>query len=164
MSGSIDKTTYTYDSRFEDLRKSGVSFEDFSAHQDFYMNKLSRTSIMSLANEGLYEKGKALYNTYTDLYNVTNNIFHQLKNKKDTSKANYNDLIKNFEAQNRKQLAKNGQSGSFAATDAQKHTAISQSGYTTELINNTNDAENLADTYLDKRFMAVDMQRRGLYC
>lgn len=159
---TIDKLTYMHDSRFEALRNQGVSYEDFSANQTFYMNKLSKTSIMSLEKEGLYEKGKALYETYTNMYNQQNNVFIQYKNKLTANKEQYDNLIKQFELQNQQQLAKNGKSGSFAATDAQKNSAISQSGYTTALINATNDAELSADLLLDKRFQAVDMQRRGI--
>ena len=159
---SIDKTTYTNDTRFEALRKQGVSYEDFSANQTFYMNKLSKTSIMSLEKDGLYEKGKSLYETYTNMYNQQNNVFIQYKHKLTTNKNNYDNLIKQFELQNKQQLAKNGKSGSFAATSAQKNSAISQSGYTTALIKTTNDAEMSADLLLDKRFQAVDMQRRGI--
>lgn len=159
---NVDKTTYTNDTRFEALRNQGISYEDFSADPDYYMNKLSKTSIMSLEKDGLYEKGKALYETYTNLYNKQNNVFIQYKNKLQANKGNYDELIKQFELQNKQQLAKNGKSGSFAVTTAQKNSAISQSGYTTDLIKNTNQAEMCADLLLDKRFQAVDMQRRGI--
>ncbi len=159
---NIDKTTYTNDTRFEALRNQGVSYEDFSANQAYYMSKLSKTSIMSLEKDGLYEKGKALYETYTNLYNKQNNVFIQYKNKLQANKGSYDELIKQFELQNKQQLAKNGKSGSFAVTTAQKNSAISQSGYTTDLIKNTNQAEMSADLLLDKRFQAVDMQRRGI--
>ena len=158
MSGGIDKYQFQYDPRFASLRNQGVSFEDFKAHEEFFVKKLGNTSIMDL-----YNKGKALYETYTNLYNQQNNIFIQLKNQKNSCQADYNALIANFEKQNKQQLAKNGQSGSFAVTTAQINTARQQSGYTLALINNTNQAELAADMLLDKRFAAVDMQRSGMY-
>ena len=51
MSFSIDKTTYATDSKFEALRNAGVSYEDFSANQMYYISKLSKSSIMALAKD-----------------------------------------------------------------------------------------------------------------
>ena len=73
----IDKNTYTTDARFQSLRDAGVSYEDFSANQSFYLRKLSTTNIMDL-----YNKGKQDYAKYTALYNEQNNLFIQLNNQK----------------------------------------------------------------------------------
>ena len=51
MSLSIDKTPDATDSNFEALRNAGVSYEDFSANQKFYLSKLSKSSIMALARD-----------------------------------------------------------------------------------------------------------------
>lgn len=51
MSFTVDKTTYATDSKFEALRNAGVSYEDFSANQMFYLSKLSKSSIMDLAKD-----------------------------------------------------------------------------------------------------------------
>lgn len=144
----IDKNTYATDPRFQALRDAGVSFEDFSYNQEYYLNKtLSQTSIMDL-----YKKGQAMYEKYTNLYNAQNTIFHKLKAEAATKKAKYEDLLAIYASKN----------GKGEATSQDKTLAASNSGYTTELVKNVNDAEIMADVYLDQRFNAVDMQRRGL--
>ena len=64
----------------------------------------------------------------------------------------YDELLATF--------ANNSQTGE--ASSADKSQAARESGYTTELIRNTNDAEIMANVYLDGRRNAVSMQRLGL--
>lgn len=62
MSFTIDKTTYATDSRFESLRNAGISYEDFSSNQMFYISKLSKSSIMSIAKDSNSKELQALLN------------------------------------------------------------------------------------------------------
>lgn len=147
MSLPIDKNTYATDTRFQSLRDAGVSYEDFSANQSFYLRKLSTTSVMDL-----YKKGQALYEQYTNLYNAQNNVFIQLKNEKNQKLEKYNKLLAIYSNRN----------GTGEATSADKNTAALNSGYNTQLLNSVTDAEIMADVYMAGRQNAVDMQRRGL--
>ena len=71
--GGIDKTQYQYDPRFESLRNQGVSFEDFKAHEEFYVKKLGSTSILDLFKDGTLKADK-----FQNLYAQTN-VFSQAK-------------------------------------------------------------------------------------
>lgn len=143
----IDKSTYATDPRFQALRDAGISYEDFSFNQSYYLNTLSKSSIMDL-----YKKGQAMYEKYTDLYNNQNNIFIKMKADARIKENKYNDLLTAY--------AKNSQTGE--ATSHDKTVAALYSGFTSELQNNLTDAEIMKDIYLSQRFNAVDMQRRGL--
>ena len=143
----IDQHTYMTDARFEKLRNQGISYESFAQNQSYYLNQLSTTSVMDL-----YNMGKEKYEIYTNLYNQSNNLFIQLKNQQAKNKVKYNELLETF--------ANNNKTGE--ASSADKSQAARESGYTTELIKNTNDAEIMANVYLDGRRNAVSMQRLGL--
>ncbi len=143
----IDKNTYATDARFQSLRESGVSYENFSANQSFYLRKLSTTSVYDL-----YNKGKAMYEQYTALYNQQNNVFIQLKNLETQKFNKYNELITIYANRN----------GTGEATSAEKRSAVLNSGYTIDLIRTTTDAEIMTNVYLSQRQNAVDTQRRGL--
>lgn len=144
---NIDRNTYLTDSRFAQFRDKGISYESFSLNQSYYLNQLSKTSVMDL-----YNKGKAMYETYTNLYNQSNNLFIQLKNKEASNKVKYNQLLENF--------ANNSKTGE--ASTAERNQAARESGYTAELIRSTNDAEIMTNVYLDGRRNAVSIQQRGL--
>ena len=92
-----------------------------------------------------------MYEQYTNLYNQSNNLFIQLKNKQAKNLEKYNQILQTYV---------NNSGGEVTST--QKSSAARQSGYTTELIKSTKDAEIMADIYLDGRRNAVSMQRRGL--
>lgn len=143
----IDKNTYTTDARFQSLRDAGVSYENFSANQSFYLRKLSTTSIMDL-----YNKGKQDYAKYTALYNEQNNLFIQLNNQKNEKFQKYDELLTMYANRN----------GTGEPTSADRRSAVLYSGYTTDLIRTTTDAEIMANVYLSQRQNAVDTQRRGL--
>ncbi len=81
MSLNVDKTTYATDSRFEPLRNAGVSYEDFSANQMYYIQKLSQSSIMSLAKNNT--ELQALLNMGTP----GNSIFTERSAEADKRKA-----------------------------------------------------------------------------
>lgn len=147
MQFHVDKSTYLSDSRFQALRDAGVSYEDFSFNQSYYMNTLSKTSIMDL-----YKKGQEMYEKYTNLYNNQMSLFTQLKNDKIKKSEKYEQLLAHYAQQNE----------SGEATGNDKTYAALNSGYTTDLIKSVTDAEIMADVYLSQRFNAVDMQRRGL--
>ena len=144
---NIDRNTYLTDSRFAEFRDKGISYESFSLNQSHYLNQLSQSSIMDL-----YNKGKAMYEKYTNLYNQSNNLFIQLKNQQAKNKVKYDELLTTF--------ANNNKTGEATSTD--KSQAARESGYTTELIRSTNDAEIMASVYLDGRRNAVSMQQRGI--
>lgn len=144
---NIDRNTYLTDSRFAEFRDKGISYESFSLNQSYYLNQLSQSSIMDL-----YNKGKAMYEKYTNLYNQSNNLFIQLKNQQAKNKVKYDELLTTF--------ANNNKTGEATSTD--KSQAARESGYTTELIRSTNDAEIMANVYLDGRRNAVSMQQRGI--
>ncbi len=146
---SIDKNTYTTDSRFEKLRNQGVTYEAFKNNESYYLQQLSTTSI-----HDLYNKGKEQYAKYTALYNQSNNLFIQLKNQETQNYAKYTEILQRYANQN------NGDESQISST--QKSIAARESGYTTELIRSKNDAECMADVYLDGRRNAISMQRRGL--
>ena len=146
MNLQIDKQTFMTDARFKELRDKGVDYTEFSMNQSYYMNKLSTSSV-----HDLYNKGKAMYEQYTNLYNQSNNLFIQLKNKQAKNLEKYNQILQTYV---------NNSGGEVTST--QKSSAVRQSGYTTELIKSTKDAEIMADIYLDGRRNAVSMQRRGL--
>lgn len=73
MSGGIDKYQFQYDPRFEALRNQGVSFEDFKAHEEYYVKKLGSTSILDLFKDGTLKADK-----FQNLYAQTN-VFTQAK-------------------------------------------------------------------------------------
>lgn len=73
MSGGIDKYQFQYDPRFEALRNQGVSFEDFKAHEEYYVKKLCSTSVLDLVKDGSIQADK-----YKNLYAQTN-VFSQAK-------------------------------------------------------------------------------------
>lgn len=146
---SIDKTMYTNDSRFEKLREQGISYETFKNNESYYLQQLSSTSV-----HDLYNKGKAMYEKYTNLYNQSNNLFIQLKNKQQKNLVKYNELLQNYVNQ------VNGDESKITST--QKSSAARESGYTVDLIRSTNNAESMASIYLDGRRNAVSMQRMGL--
>lgn len=73
MSGGIDKYQFQYDPRFEALRNQGVSFEDFKAHEEYYVKKLGSTSILDLFKDGTLKADK-----FQNLYAQTN-VFSQAK-------------------------------------------------------------------------------------
>ncbi|HIS82857.1 hypothetical protein KID03_00690 [bacterium] len=145
----IDKATFMYDPRFQSIRDEGVDYTEFTMNQSYYMNKLSSSSI-----HDLYNKGKQMYNTYTELYNQSNNLFIQLKNKQSKTLAKYNEYLQNYVKQ------VNGDESKVTST--QKDIAARESGYTVDLIRNTNNAETMASIYLDGRRNAVSMQQKGL--
>ena len=161
---SIDRATYTNDSRFEKLREQGISYETFKNNETYYLQQLSSTSI-----HDLYNKGKAMYEKYTNLYNQSNNLFIQLlkdvnipvqaidwahPNMRDGNLVKYNELLQNY--------AKQANGDESKITSTQKSSAARESGYTVDLIRSTNNAESMASIYLDGRRNAVSMQRMGL--
>ena len=146
---SIDRSTYMTDSRFEKLREQGITYETFKNNESYYKRQLSVTSI-----HDLYNKGKENYNKYTDLYLEANNVFLQLKYEQEKNRAKYNQILQGY--------VNNLNGDESQLTSSMKSSAARESGYTTELIRNTNNAEIMADVYLDQRRAAVNMQRMGL--
>ncbi len=144
---NIDRNTYLTDSRFAEFREKGVSYESFSLNQSYYLNQLSKTSVMDL-----YSKGKAMYEKYTNLYNQSNNLFIQLKNKQAKNLEKYNEILQSYAKQN----------NSEEVTSSQKNSAALKSGYTLDSIKETNDAENQTEIFLDLRRAGVSMQQKGL--
>ena len=147
MSSYINETTYNTDPKFQGLRNAGVSYEDFSRDPDYYLSKLSKTSIMDL-----HAKGQKLYEHYTELYYQQDNIFIQLEKQKTKKAVKYNELLTYYANNN----------GTGEPTTADKRSAVLHSGYTTDLINSVTDAEIMKNVYLSGRQNAVDMQRKGL--
>lgn len=99
-----------------------------------------------------YNKAKAAWNNYHDLYTKANAQYHDLKDIKNSALIKYTTL-KNQAIQN------NGGKDLSAGQDAQLRR---QSNYTTETITNAYQAEFDADMLLDKCYQAVDAQRAGL--
>lgn len=146
---NIDKQTYMTDARFKELRDKGIDYSTFSFNQSYYLNTLKTSSTFDL-----YNMGKEKYEKYTNLYNQSNNLFIQLRNKKEKSFEKYNSLLQNYVQK------ANGEQRDVTTT--QKTSAAREAGYTNELIHNVNDAELMAGVYLDCRRNAVSMQQQGL--
>ena len=143
----VDKNTYATDVRFQALRDANVSYEDFSANQSFYLRQLSTTSIMDL-----YNKGKNDFVKYSNLYKQSYSLFTQLHEEKDRNYKKYQELLQTY--------ANNSKTGETTIADRSK--AAGESGYTTDLIRNTTDAEIMANVYLSSMGNAVNTQRHGL--
>ena len=80
-------------------------------------------------------------------------IYNNLKGQIETAQTKYTTLVKNYRASN-------GEDAKIST--AQDNQFRRESKYTTDLIKNTNDAEDRVDLALDARRMAVDEQRHGL--
>ena len=101
----------------------------------------------------LYNKGKADYAAALGDYNEAESIYNNLKGQTETAQTKYTTLVKNYRASN-------GEDAKIST--AQDNQFRRESKYTTDLIKNTNDAEDRVDLALDARRMAVDEQRHGL--
>ncbi len=123
--------------------------EKYGDYKNYLAEQLKTTSTWDL-----YNKGKAEYATATARYNQAEAIFTQLKKQKHNAEIKYNKLMTALQAEK-------GEDGVISSSE--KSSIASKSGYTTELIKNTHDAEMQVDLALDARFNAVNTQRRGLY-
>lgn len=144
---AVSEFRYNVEPQFKALRDQGITYAQYSSDPDYYMEKLSKTSIMDL-----YNKGKQDYAKYTELYNQQNNLFIQLNNQKNQKFQKYNELLTIYSNRN----------GTGEATSADRRSAVLNSGYTTDLIRTTTDAEIMTNVYLSQRQNAVDTQRRGI--
>ncbi len=99
-----------------------------------------------------YNKAKAAWNNYHDLYTKANAQYHDLKDIKNSAHREYLKLKKQA-------IQNNGGKDLRAPKDEELR---EESNYTTETITNADKAELAADMLLDKCHQAVDAQRAGL--
>lgn len=103
----------------------------------------------------LYKKGQQAYATATVQYNQDKAIYNALKHKQEVAQTKYEKLVA-------EELNQKSQDEGLSINE--RSSLASKSGYTTELIKTTKEAEWAMDRDLDARRMAVNTQRRGLNC
>lgn len=109
---------------------------------------LGETSVWNL-----YDKGKADYAAALGEFNQAQSIYSDLKGQKETAQKKYNALVSNFKSSN---------GDDAQISDSQDKQFRRESKFTTDLIQNTNDADLAVNLALSKRWNAVNEQRHGL--
>lgn len=137
------------------LRELGISdinLLDASSAKAYCQSHNIQTDLGNNSAWVKYNNAKADWNNYHDLYVKANTLYQNLHGIESTARVDYNKAVTRAVAEN------NGQK----LTSAQDSAIRRDTNYTTETINNANNAELSADLLLDKCEMAVDAQRAGL--
>lgn len=129
---------------------NGVNMVNLFAAENYFKShgvNLSETNVWAK-----YNQAKADWNTHHAQYTNANKLYHNLKDQKDVAHADYTKLKSKYIQNN------NGEK----LSSAQETKIRNESGYTTDVIKNTNDAESFADLLLAKCYQDVDAQWNGL--
>ncbi len=99
-----------------------------------------------------YNKAKADWNTYHEMYVQANEAYYNFKSIESKAQKEYTSAYQNALAEN----------GGEALNSTQDLAIRRETNYTTDTIKNTSDADMTARALLSKCYMAVDSQRAGL--
>ena len=99
-----------------------------------------------------YNKAKADWNTYYEMYVQANEAYYNFKSIESKAQKEYTSAYQNALAEN----------GGETLNSTQDAIIRRQTNYTTETMKNTSDADMTARALLSKCYMAVDSQRAGL--
>ena len=99
-----------------------------------------------------YNKAKADWNTYHEMYVQANEAYYNFKSIESKAQKEYTSAYQNALAEN----------GGETLNSTQDAIIRRQTNYTTETMKNTSDADMTARALLSKCYMAVDSQRAGL--
>ena len=139
----------------EMLRELGISdinLLDASSAETYCKSHNIQTDLANNSAWVKYNDAKADWDNYHAMYVKANALYLDFHDIENTAQIDYNTAVSRAVAEN----------GGLKLTSAQDSAIRRETNYTTETINNANNAELSANLLLDKCKMAVNAQRAGL--